>query len=196
MAHVEPLSREDLPEFEGLFRATERAGGYIVNSILTMGRRPEMLRTWIDFFRTVMGPGLVSQELKQLVAHVASTSAGCRYCQAHTAGAAELRGVSVERVEAVYEFESSPLFDEAERAALRLGRDAALLPNLATSEHFEALREHFSDDEIVELVAAIAIFGFLNRWNDTMATALEEEPLSFASEHLRNAGWEPGKHRP
>ena len=174
MANVEPLRREDLPEFEGLFRATERAGGYVVNSILTLGRRPEMLRTFIDFSRAVMGPGVVSQ--------------------AHTATAAQLRGVALEKVEAVYEFESSPLFDGRERAALRLARDAALVPNMTTAEHFEALREHFGDDEIVELVAVIAIFGFLNRWNDTMGTALEEEPLGFASEHLRDAGWEPGKH--
>jgi len=46
----------------------------------------------------------------------------------------------------------------------------------------------------VELTAAIATFGFLNRWNDTMATELEDEPLEFAGEHLAHHGWERGKH--
>lgn len=56
------------------------------------------------------------------------------------------------------------------------------------------LREHFDDDQVVEIVAVIANFGFLNRWNGTMATQLERSPLAWASEHLGDTGWEAGKH--
>ena len=76
----------------------------------------------------------------------------------------------------------------------RLARDAALVPNAVKPGHFEALREHFNDTEIVELVAVISLFGFLNRWNDTMATALEAEPLAFAERELAPGGWRAGKH--
>ncbi|MDZ7727690.1 MAG: hypothetical protein U5Q44_05530 [Dehalococcoidia bacterium] len=43
-------------------------------------------------------------------------------------------------------------------------------------------------------MGVISLFGWLNRWNDTMATDLEEEPLAFAQEHLGGAGWAAGKH--
>jgi hypothetical protein len=43
-------------------------------------------------------------------------------------------------------------------------------------------------------VAVISLFGWLNRWNDTMATELEDEPLAFASQHLTANGWSAGKH--
>ena len=68
------------------------------------------------------------------------------------------------------------------------------VPNATTPEHFADLRQHFSDAEIVEIVATISLFGWLNRWNDTMATELEEEPTTFASGALASHGWEPGKH--
>lgn len=98
------------------------------------------------------------------------------------------------KVEAVYEFETSHLFSAAERAALRLARDAGVVPNASTPEHFAELKRFYSDPQIVELVSVISLFGWLNRWNDTMATELEEEPLTFAGEHLATHGWQAGKH--
>jgi|HubBroStandDraft_6_1064221.scaffolds.fasta_scaffold88798_1 hypothetical protein len=53
-----------------------------------------------------------------------------------------------------------------------------------------------NDVEIVELVGVIAYFGFLNRWNDTLATELESSPLNFAQCTLSNTGWSAGKHAP
>ena len=79
---------------------------------------------------------------------------------------------------------------------MRLARDAALVPNQVTAAHFEELHKYLSDDEIVELVAMVSLFGFLNRWNDTMATQLEPEPLAFATKNLAAVGWQPGKHAP
>ncbi len=48
-----------------------------------------------------------------------------------------------------------------------------LVPNEASVADFNEVKEHFDEDQIVEIVATIALFGYLNRWNDTMATTLE-----------------------
>jgi alkylhydroperoxidase family enzyme len=103
-------------------------------------------------------------------------------------------GLSQEKLDAVWEFEWSDLFSEGERAALRLARDAALVPNASTPKHFEDLREHYSEDAIVQIVAVISAFGFLNRWNDTMATELEDSPLGFGERHLAGQGWSVDEH--
>lgn len=195
MANVEPLPREELEEFASYFDAIEERSGYIANSLFTMARRPDTLRAFSRLFGAVMRSEGVEAGLKQMVAQLASTSAGCRYCQSHTAKAAHAAGVPAEKVAALYEFETHEAFTDAERAALRLGRDAGLVPNAVTPAHFEELRRHYDDGQIVELVSAIAMFGWLNRWNDTIATELEDPPLAFASEHLQGAGWAPGKHR-
>jgi alkylhydroperoxidase family enzyme len=126
---------------------------------------------------------------------MASTNHGCRYCQAHTSHSAHNNGISDQKIAALYEFETNPLFDDAERAARRFARDAALQPNATTSDHCKQLPAHYSEEQIVELMATIATFGFLNRWNDTMPPELEDEPLEFARQHLTDAGWEAGKHQ-
>ena len=140
----------------------------------------------------VLNNGELEPGLKQLIAFVISNAAGCRYCQAHTSHSAAKRGVSIEKIKAAFEFESSDLFDEAERAALRVALHAGLVPNAVSPDHMAELNKHFTARESVEIVAVISLFGYLNRWNDTMASTLEDAPVSFASENL--ATWDIGKH--
>ena len=199
MPHVQPLSREELAEFEPFFAIIEQTMGFVPNSMLTLGRRPDLLRGFAALSGAVLGGGSVRPELKQLVAFVASCAAGCRYCQAHTAHGAERGGAEREKIEAAFQFDSddnekSELFSDAERAALRLARDAALVPNETGEQHFAELRKHFSDEEIVELVAVVSMFGWLNRWNDTMATELENGPQAFARQRRAPHGWSDDRH--
>jgi len=194
MARIPPLRREEVPELEDAFTPVEQRMGFLPNSLLTMARRPQILRA-VSSLAQAARTGTVSPELKELVALVASTAAGCRYCQAHTASNATRTGAETERIARVWSYEMSELFSDADRAALRLAHHAALVPNEATDEDFVELRRHFDDGEIVEIMAVIALFGFLNRWNDTLATDLEPQPVALASDVIGNAGWEPGKHR-
>jgi len=194
MPRLEPIPREELAEFEPIFEQVEKSMGFVPNSLLTLARRPDIFRAALGLFQAVQGVGTIPPPLKSMVAHVASHAAGCRYCQAHTGHTAHRLGLDEKKLEALWSFETSPLFDEAEKAALRVARGAALVPNAVTDAEFAALREHFSDGEVVELMAVIAMFGFLNRWNDTLATELESSPLTFAADHLAERGWAPGKH--
>lgn len=113
---------------------------------------------------------------------------------AHTAGAALRLGVDEKKMEAVWEYRSSPLFSEAERVALDLALAAASQPNDVTDELMDRVLKHWSENQIVEIVGCVAMFGFLNRWNDSMATPLEEEPVEVGEKHLAKLGWEIGKH--
>ena len=65
------------------------------------------------------------------------------------------------------------------------------MPNEVSEDHFAELRKHFDDTQIVELVSVLSLFGFLNRWNDTLATTLEPMPLAIGEK----LGLAPGKHR-
>ena len=196
MAHVEPLDRSELAEFEPFFQITESVMGFVPRSMFTMGRNPALLEAFANLAGTVLGPGKVDGGLKQLVAHVASSAAGCRYCQAHTASSASRRGVDTAKIEAVWKFETDQQFNDSERSALRLALAAGGAPNTSTPEHFDELAQHFDQDQIVEIVSVISLFGWLNRWNDTLATDLEDEPLAFGQSHLAGSGWEAGKHAP
>ena len=194
MAYVQPLSRDAVPEFRERFDHYASTRGFVPNSILTMSRRPAIARAFMELNKAVLYEGTVPEELKMLISLVASQAAGCRYCQAHMANLSSIYKASDRKIAGVWEFETSPLFSDAERAALRLAYRAALNPNEASKPDFDELAKHFDEGQIVEIVASIALFGYLNRWNDTMATDLEDHPRSVAERTVGAVGWEPGKH--
>jgi uncharacterized peroxidase-related enzyme len=197
MSRVKPLKRDQVRELEPFLAQTEQRMGFLPNSQLIMARKPKLLQAFVQLGGAVNDPAnKTSRQLRSLVANVVSRSAGCQYCVAHTAETAHNASIEDRKIAAVWQYESSPLFSEAERAALRFAQSAGAVPNAVTDEDFAALRKHFSDEEIVELVAVVAYFGFLNRWNDTLATELEPQPLGFAEKTLAGTGWKPGKHRP
>jgi uncharacterized peroxidase-related enzyme len=192
-----PLPIGHTPELEQHFQAVGRNLGFVPNSILIMQRKPKMVKAFAQMAAAVWDPdGKVDRGLKRLIAHVASRAAGCRYCMAHTMEGAAHFGVADGKLAAIWEYQTSPLYTPAERAALDLAFAASVVPNAVTDDSFAELREHWSEDEIVEIVGTIALFGFLNRWNDTMGTPLEDKPMAAGDKYLARGGWTPGRHRP
>jgi uncharacterized peroxidase-related enzyme len=191
---LDPLPVDHNPALKEDFASVEKRLGFVPNSLLTMQRKPKLVKGFAIFSAAIWQEGEVDGGLKRLVSHVASRAAGCQYCMAHTAGSALLFGMDPAKVEAVWDYQSSPLFTPAERAALDVAAAAACVPNAVTDAMFLELRKHFTEEQIVEIVAVIAIFGFLNRWNDTMATPLEAEPIEVGEQHLAAHGWSAGKH--
>lgn len=181
MSRVPPVPLESLDdEARAMVDFAEDLMGFIPNDSLVMAHRPALLKAMAGLVSAIYGPGEVDAGLKRLIGEAASKAAGCYYCSAHAAHGAETQGVPREKIEAVWNFEDSPLFTEAERAAINLAMKAGLVPNETDDADFERLRAHFSDGQIVEIVAVISMFGFLNRWNTTLNMAVEPKPLSSA----------------
>ncbi|GAA6152049.1 carboxymuconolactone decarboxylase family protein [Pseudoteredinibacter isoporae] len=196
MAHLRPLDREEMDdELQALYQHYENTRGFMPNSIRTMARRPNIAKRFGALNQAVLYEGTVSEELKMLVSLISSQASGCRYCQSHMANLSSIYKASDKKIAAVWEFESSELFSEAERAALRLAYKSSLLPNDASEEDFAELAKHFDEGQVVEIVASVALFGFLNRWNDTMSTELETLPKQVAERALQDTDWEVGKHQ-
>jgi AhpD family alkylhydroperoxidase len=191
---IDPIPRSDLARFEDRFALAEDAMGFVPNSLFTMARVPGLFETFSDLAGVVLRNELVPRPLVQMVALVASTASGCRYCQAHTAHTAERVGVSADKLADIWSYETSDHFDDAERAALRIAQAGGSTPNEATDEMFDVARQFFDDDQLAAIVAVIALFGYLNRWNDTVATQLEDMPTAFGRRVLASGGWEVGKH--
>jgi len=194
MSRLSPAA-DALAQAQPLLDQATEVMGFTPNSLKIMARSPAMLQGFMALSFALMGPNAkLDPQLRQMIANITSVAAGCNYCQAHTAHGAERLGLSAEKIEALWAYETSEHFSAAERAALALAQAAGSVPNLTTDAHFEALKPHFSEDEIAEIVGIISYFGFLNRWNDTLATPLEEHPLGFAEAHLAASGWTVGNH--
>jgi uncharacterized peroxidase-related enzyme len=195
MPLVEPLAADHDTEVAELARFFNETLGFPPNSVLTMQRRPEIAKAFIELNKAVMAnAGRVTSEQKRLIGYLASLTAGCRYCQAHTIRAAERYGGSDERMAEIWNYERSPLFTPAEKAAFAFAQAASTVPNAVDEPIGAALRQHWTDAEIVEILGVVALFGYLNRWNDSMATTIEAGAIESGEKHLAARGWAAGKH--
>lgn len=194
MAHLRPLQDNEIndPEIIERFKHYKATRGFTPNSIRTMSRRPDIVKAFMRLNQVVLYEGTVPEDLKMLVSLASSMASGCRYCQSHMSNLSSIYNVPNEKIEAVWELESTDLFSAAERAAISLAIKAGSVPNYAAREDFDELAKHFDEGQIVEIIASIALFGFLNRWNDTVATQLEELPKTRIQDAL--PGWSEGKH--
>ena len=196
MPLIEPLNQFANPEVEALVKFYNETLGFYPNSLLTMQRRPAIAEAFVHINKAVMdNKGRLTAEQKRLVGYLTSAQTGCRYCQAHTLLAAERYGGSEARLKNIWDFRDSDLYTAAEKALFEFALAASSVPN-AVDEHIEqALKAHWDAGEIVEVLGVIALFGFLNRWNDSMATTLEEPAEEAGQKYSAEDNWTKGKHQ-
>jgi uncharacterized peroxidase-related enzyme len=181
--------RQDFKEFEELFNGVESFMGYLPNAYLSMAERPALLSAFSGLAASVFQSEGIDIQTKQLIALASSLASGCKYCQAHTSHGAERAGVENEKIVEILNYVESTKYSDKEKAILDLSFAAGKTPNQSAQRHFDNLHKHFSKKEITDIVSVIALFGFLNRWNDTMGTVLEDVPENFVENQLKPLGW-------
>lgn len=184
MPRLSPLERNKLTEFESVFKEMEDALGYVPNSFFTMGRVPEIMRAVSGLMDHLWYPDRVSEPVRRLVTYAYSWFAGSPYSAAHCACGAEELGLSLEKIQAIEDYETSSVYSESERCLLRLCRHAAYMPARVEDEDIEQLRNHFSESEILYVIGLISCVAFLNKWNEIIQTALEPIPEEWATRNL------------
>jgi uncharacterized peroxidase-related enzyme len=195
MPRIDPLPPDTHPDLESTLGTYKNYLGYPPNSVLIMQHRPKVVKALAQMASAVWDKeSEVDLGFKRLVAYMASRTHGCSYSMAHAAEAAHRVGLDDAKLEAVVDYRASPLFTEAERVALDYAIAAASQPNAVTDELFARMKQHWTDAQIVEITAAVALNGFLNRWSDSLAVPLEPEPTEFAEKHLKRHGWHVGRH--
>ena len=195
MPLVKPLSPDANQEVKKLADFFNETLGFCPNSVLTMQIRPEIATSFINLNKAVMANhGKVTSALKRLIAYLSSNASGCRYCQAHAILAAERYGAKQEQLQNVWEYKTHSAFSEAERAALDFAIAASVIPNNVNEKIKTNYHKYSNEGEIVEMLGVISLFGYLNRWNDSMGTTLEENAISSGNKYLDKNNWEVGKH--
>ena len=195
MPLVTPLSSEHDLETKELAEFFNETLGFCPNSVLTMQRRPAISKAFINLNKAVMAnEGRVTSSLKRMIAWVSSNATGCRYCQAHAIRAAERYGAAQEQLDNIWEYKTHAAFSEAERAALDFSLAASMVPNAVDLSIKKELYNYWDEGEIVEMLGVISLFGYLNRWNDSMGTSLEEDAIDSGNKFLGKHGFEVGKH--
>jgi len=188
-SHIGGGPRESFKDLEDDFKMIESFMGYLPNSHLSMAKNPNLNNGFSNLAGAIFGSKHLNMDLVNLIALASSLSSGCKYCQAHTSHGANRAGVSPEKIAEILKYKESDQFIESEKAALDLAFAAGVTPNASKKDHFVELQNHYSDEAIIDIVAVIALFGFLNRWNDTLGSKLEDVPKEFVEKELKPLGW-------
>ena len=192
---VSPLPSNTNTEVTELAAFFNETLGFCPNSVLTMQHRPAIATAFIQLNKAVMSnQGRVTSALKRLIGYVSSSKTGCQYCRAHTILAAERYGANEEQLANICRYATHPAFSAAERAALDFAVAASTVPNAVDEPIMANLRQYWDDGEIVEILGVISLFGYLNRWNDSMGTTMESGAIKAGEKHLKEDGWSTGKH--
>lgn len=193
---VDPIDRNSSEETKEMARFYDETLGFTPNSLFTMMRRPRIARAFLEMNQAVMeNKGRITSSLKRELAYLSSMTAGCRYCEAHAIRAADRYGSESTRLEHIWDYKTHESFTEGERAIFDLAIAASTVPNGVNDEIASRMREHWDEGEIVEVMGVVALFGYLNRWNDSMGTQLEEPAADDGNKFLGKAGWNRGKHQ-
>jgi uncharacterized peroxidase-related enzyme len=137
----------------------------------TMANRPDALKNFVPLYGAIMGPGSVDRRLKELVYLTVSYTNECAYCTASHIRSGKKAGISDDEMRALQTSQDHG-FTEPERAVIQYARE--LTQTADASDTREALLEHFSDEQAVEITLVAAMANFTNRFNNGLGLKPEE----------------------
>jgi uncharacterized peroxidase-related enzyme len=169
MARISKVERGAVSaETAALFDRVFAQRGNVPNMFRVMAHRPEIFATMQAHFAAVLNTGTVSVKLKELIIVRTSQVNETPYCLASHTKLARGLGWSEEQLAHLEDWAGRSDFSPAEKAALRLAETMTRNAHAVTDEQFAELRSHYSEGEIVELLCAIGLFNYFNRFNDAL----------------------------
>ncbi len=176
-ARIHPLHEDDPRSKDPLLEELVGFAGYRPNALLTMARKPGVVPALLNLFSvTLRGEGLLSEELRFLIAAETARNAQCLYTTTHLVHIAEHLGISWQKLAALPHYLNDPQYTDKERKALAIASAGGTLPVRHPALAMEQAKSLFSDEEIIEIVSCVAMVGWFNRWNGLMASTLEAVP--------------------
>jgi len=173
-----PLLERDqvTPGVATVYDALLKTRGVVPNMFKTLAHTPALALATAGYLKALLGDGALAGSYKELIATRLSVLLGSEYAIKAHALSARQKGASDARIAAARgDYENGP-FTAAEilgfRAAERLHRSPAEI----TDEFFATLRQHFSDPQIVELLAAAAAFELFPRFVDALRIPVTPAP--------------------
>ncbi|MGA2569677.1 MAG: carboxymuconolactone decarboxylase family protein [Terracidiphilus sp.] len=173
MSRISRLDRSQVtPGIAALFDKVFAQRGNVPNMFRVMAHRPEIFSTMQAHFAAVLNTGTVPARLKELLIVRTSQVNDTPYCLASHTILAQNLGWTGDQLDNLADWPRRGDFTPAEKAALRLAETVTRDANAVTDEQFTELCDFYSEGEIVELLCAIGLFNYFNRFNN----ALRMEP--------------------
>lgn len=170
-----PYIEEPSDEVKPIFDDLEKRVGKVLNPIKMIAHSPQLLNDWWKMMMTLLADLELGNRIRELALLRLFKLTGCEYCFAEHQRIAVDLGVPARQIAEINDYETSDAFDERERLVLRY-TDGITTDNSVDDSVFEALREHFTDRQLVELTFCIGNWIGVSRFIVPMGLELESHP--------------------
>jgi len=163
MALISSLEKDQVNDIaKAVYEQFEEKMGKVPEWVKVMAHRPEILKEFVELFKTIMGEGTIPQELKWKIGYVVSQTLKCPFCIDVTSKMLKKLGMSDDMIEKLKNLEGE------EKETLALIKDVTLDGHLDNPELFDKLKEKFNEAQIVEIISVMGLFNYINRFNNTL----------------------------
>ncbi len=164
MARVPYASRESLgPGYNALFDRLEQERGKPVENVFTaIANIPEVCEAVLHMASSLRKQTVIDRQFRELAVLTVGVETKSEYEFEHHWNSAVKAGVPLEKLEHIAEFETSPLFNDQERAVMRYAREATLQGEV-TDSTWEALCIFLDLQQRMELVVTVAWYNCVVR---------------------------------
>ena len=174
MARVRDVEIDEVPEeVRPIYKQFATEYGPFLNQVKIFAHRPPALKHIMGLLLELSDEQVLPKRYLEIALVVVSKINECRYCVAHHTPRLIEQGLEPQAVEKILETEV-PGFDEVDM----LVRDYAVQVTnnfqYMRDKIFDDLKQHFNEEQIVELTLRTALCGFFNRFNDSLQIAMED----------------------
>ncbi len=175
MSYINLPEKDDLEgEVRAIFEDTTNRWGYMPNVSRAYCLAPEVLKAEDVWSKGVMYKGFLPRTLKEAIATVVSRTNNCNYCASSHAHAYTIAGGTEEEAIGCKTLQFDD-FTESEQAALRFAQKSTANPASIQQTDIDAMRQFYTDGEIVEISAVIQQFMGYNWFVTILGLQLEEK---------------------
>tara|TARA_B100000929_G_scaffold272689_1_gene244450 strand:- start:426 stop:1058 length:633 start_codon:yes stop_codon:yes gene_type:complete len=177
MARVRDIHINEVPEdVRPVYERYSNEYGPFLNQVKVFAHRPPALKHIMGLLLDLADESLLSKRYLEIALVTVSRLNECTYCVAHHAPRLVDQGLSPETVAGILEPDCEGL-DEVDRLVRDFAVEVTTNSQMMRDEIFDRLKQHFSEEQIVELTLRTALCGFFNRFNDALQIGMESGVL-------------------
>lgn len=174
MARVRDIELNEVPaDVRPIYQRYAEDYGPFLNQVKVFAHRPPALKHIMGLLLDLADEALLPKRYLEIALVVVSKLNECTYCVAHHAPRLIEQGLSTDSVAHILD-DTVPDFDEVDMLVRDYAVQVTTKPQYMRDAIFEQLKQHFSEEQIVELTLRTALCGFFNRFNDALQIGMED----------------------
>lgn len=174
MARVRDIEINEVPaDCQPVYRRFSEEYGPFLNQVKVFAHRPPALKHIMGLLLDLADEALLPKRYLEIALVVVSKINECTYCVAHHAPRLSDQGLSTETIDKILE-DNCPGLDKIDLLVRDYAVQVTEKPQHIRNDVFVQLKQHFSEEQIVELTLRTALCGFFNRFNDALEIGMED----------------------